>query len=158
MVTTRAPSDLRLPPSHRLQTLSGNRRGQYSIRNCDRWRVCVRWTHEGSTEIEITDYRQDVDHDRHCSDPPGGHPAETLGELGISQHRLANVIDVSPQSISEIVSCRHAVTADMALRIGRALGMTAASRLAWQRLYDPDRARATIDVSRIDPLVATGGG
>ena len=89
---------------------------------------------------------------------PGEHLAEILGELGISQHRLARAIDVSPQSISEIVRCRRAVTADMALRIGRALGMTAESWLALQRLYDLDRARATVDVSRIDPLVATGGG
>ena len=54
------------------------------------------------------------------------------------------------QDISEIVRCRHAVTADMALRIDWALSMTAESWLALQRLYDPDRARATIDVSRID--------
>jgi len=44
----------------------------------------------------------------------------------------------------------------MALRIGRALGMTAESRLAVQRLYALDGAHAAVDVSRIDPLVATG--
>ena len=89
---------------------------------------------------------------------PGEHLAEILAELGISQQRLAKAIDVSPQSINDIARCRRAVTADMALRIGRALGMTAESWLALQRLYDLDRARATVDVSRIDPLVATGGG
>lgn len=89
---------------------------------------------------------------------PGEHLAEILDELGISQHRLAKAIDVSPQSINEIVRCRRAVTADMALRIGRALGMTADSWLALQRLYDLDRARAKVDVSRIEPLVAAGGG
>ena len=65
---------------------------------------------------------------------------------------------MSPQNINEIVRRRRAVTADMALRIGRALDMTAESWLALQRLHDLDRARATVDVSRIDPLVATGGG
>ena len=88
---------------------------------------------------------------------PGEHLAEILDELGISQYRLAKAIDVSPQSINEIVRCRRAVTADMALRIGRALGMTADSWLALQRLYDLDRARAKVDVSRIEPLVAAGG-
>lgn len=44
-------------------------------------------------------------------------------------------------------------TAGMALRIGRALGTTAES----QRLYDLDRVCATVDSSRIDPPVATGG-
>ena len=88
---------------------------------------------------------------------PGEHLAEILDELGISQRRLARAIEVSPRRISEIVRCRRAVTADMALRIGLALGMTAESWLALQRLYDLDRARATVDVSRIDPLVVTGG-
>ena len=88
---------------------------------------------------------------------PGEHLAEILDELGISQRRLARAIEVSPRRISEIVRCRRAVTADMALRIGLALGMTAESWLALQRLYDLDHARATVDVSRIDPLVVTGG-
>lgn len=88
---------------------------------------------------------------------PGEHLAEILDELGISQYRLAKAIEVPPRRINEIVRCRRAVTADMALRIGRALGMSAESWLALQRLYDLDCARATLDVSRIDPLVATGG-
>ena len=49
-------SDLRLPPSHRLEALHGNRKGQHSIRINDQWRVCFRWTEQGAMEIEITDY------------------------------------------------------------------------------------------------------
>ena len=49
-------SDLRLPPSHRLEALSGNRRGRHSIRINDQWRVCFLWTERGAIEIEITDY------------------------------------------------------------------------------------------------------
>lgn len=56
VVTAGALSDLRLPPSHRLQALSGDRRGQHSIRINDQWRVCFRWTGEGATDIEVTDY------------------------------------------------------------------------------------------------------
>ena len=85
---------------------------------------------------------------------PGEHLAEILEELGISPYRLAKTIGVTPRRINEIVHGRRAITADTALRIGRALGMTAESWLALQRLYDLDRARATLDVSRIDPLVA----
>ena len=87
---------------------------------------------------------------------PGEHLAEILEELGISQYRLAKTIGVGPRRINEIVHCRRAVTADTALRIGRALGMTAESWLDLQRLYDLDRARAELDVSDIEPLVATG--
>ena len=56
VITAGALSDLRLPPSHRLEALSGDRKGQYSIRINDRWRVCFRWTEEGATDIEIVDY------------------------------------------------------------------------------------------------------
>ena len=56
VVAAMALSDLRLPPSHRLEALSGKRKGRYSIRINDQWRVCFRWTERGATEIEITDY------------------------------------------------------------------------------------------------------
>ena len=56
VVTADALSDLRLPPSHRLEALSGSRRGQHSIRINDQWRVCFRWTGDGAVDIEVTDY------------------------------------------------------------------------------------------------------
>jgi len=48
--------DLRSPPGNRLESLSGNRAGQYSIRINDQWRVCFRWTAQGAEDVEITDY------------------------------------------------------------------------------------------------------
>jgi len=56
VVAAAALSDLRLPPSHRLKALSGDRKGQYSIRINDQWRVCFRWTRQGAREIKVTDY------------------------------------------------------------------------------------------------------
>ena len=56
VVAAIALSDLRLPPSHRLKALSGDRKGQHSIRINDQWRVCFYWTEQGAMEIEITDY------------------------------------------------------------------------------------------------------
>ena len=49
-------TDLRVPPSHRLEALRGDRQGQYSIRVNDQWRVCFVWTDQGAMEIEVTDY------------------------------------------------------------------------------------------------------
>ena len=48
--------DLRLPPSNRLEALSGNRAGQHSIRTNDRWRVCFRFENGDAFEAEIVDY------------------------------------------------------------------------------------------------------
>ena len=48
--------DLRLPPSHRLEALVGNRAGQWSIRINDQWRICFVWRDGDAVEVEITDY------------------------------------------------------------------------------------------------------
>lgn len=48
--------DLRSPPGNRLEMLSGNRSGQYSIRINDQWRVCFEWMDNGPANIEIVDY------------------------------------------------------------------------------------------------------
>jgi toxin HigB-1 len=47
---------LRSPPGNRLEALAGNRKGQYSIRVNDQFRLCFRWTAEGPIDIEIVDY------------------------------------------------------------------------------------------------------
>jgi proteic killer suppression protein len=49
-------TDLRLPPGNRLEALSGDRSGQYSIRVNQRYRICFRWTDAGPADVEITDY------------------------------------------------------------------------------------------------------
>ena len=54
---------------------------------------------------------------------PGEHLAEFMQELGISQYRLAKTIGVPPIRINAIIKRRRSVTADTALRIGRALGI-----------------------------------
>jgi proteic killer suppression protein len=48
--------DLRIPPSNHLETLKGNRKGQYSIRINDQYRVCFRWTDNNAENVEIVDY------------------------------------------------------------------------------------------------------
>lgn len=50
--------DLRVPPANRLEALKGDRRGQYSIRINDRWRVCFRWEQGGVYDVEIVDYHR----------------------------------------------------------------------------------------------------
>jgi proteic killer suppression protein len=48
--------DLRIPPGNRLEALQGDRRGQYSIRINDRWRICFVWEQGDAYEVEIVDY------------------------------------------------------------------------------------------------------
>jgi proteic killer suppression protein len=49
-------NDLRIPPANRLEQLSGNRRGQYSIQINNQWRICFVWTGNHAEQVEIVDY------------------------------------------------------------------------------------------------------
>lgn len=48
--------ELRIPPGNRLKKLSGNRKGQHSIRISDQWRICFRWLDGNVYDVEISDY------------------------------------------------------------------------------------------------------
>jgi proteic killer suppression protein len=51
-----ALSELRVPPGNRLEALAGARKGQYSIRINDQYRICFVWTDLGPDQVEIVDY------------------------------------------------------------------------------------------------------
>jgi len=54
--SAREVSDLLMPPSNHLESLSGNRAGQWSIRINDQWRICFSFANGDATDVEITDY------------------------------------------------------------------------------------------------------
>ena len=49
-------NDLRVPPGNRLEALSGDKDGQYSIRINDQWRICFTWSEGNACQVEIVDY------------------------------------------------------------------------------------------------------
>ncbi|MGA0586435.1 type II toxin-antitoxin system RelE/ParE family toxin [Dyella sp. KRB-257] len=51
-----ALDDLRVPPANLLEALKGQRKGQYSIRINNQWRVCFRWIDGDAHDVEIVDY------------------------------------------------------------------------------------------------------
>ncbi|SCW40179.1 proteic killer suppression protein [Ruminococcaceae bacterium YRB3002] len=48
--------DLRVPPANHLELLKGDRKGQYSIRINDQYRICFRFEQSDCYDVEITDY------------------------------------------------------------------------------------------------------
>lgn len=48
--------ELRIPPNNRLQALKGDRKGQWSIRINDQWRICFRFSAGRALAVEIVDY------------------------------------------------------------------------------------------------------
>jgi len=74
------------------------------------------------------------------------HPGEILmteflEPMGISQYRIAKVIDVPPRRINEIVHGKRGISADTALRLSRALGLTDMFFINMQAHYDAEKAR-----------------
>ena len=52
----RTLNDLRIPPANRLEKLTGERAGQYSIRINDQWRICFIWNNGDAQDVQIVDY------------------------------------------------------------------------------------------------------
>ena len=75
---------------------------------------------------------------------PGEFLAETLQELGMSQARFARAIGVSPMRISHVVNGTRPISAELALRIGRALGQSPQYWLNLQTMYDLKVAEAAL--------------
>lgn len=48
--------DLKVPPGNRLEALSGSRKGQYSIRINEQYRICFVWHEGAANQVEIVDY------------------------------------------------------------------------------------------------------
>ena len=56
--STATLEDLSIPPGNKLETLKRNRKGQYSIRINDQYRICFIWEDKGPSEVEIVDYHK----------------------------------------------------------------------------------------------------
>ncbi len=52
----RVIEELRIPPGNRLEVLKGDRKGQWSIRINDQWRICFYWQDSNAEEVQIVDY------------------------------------------------------------------------------------------------------
>ena len=75
------------------------------------------------------------------------HPGEILLEeflrpMNISQNRIARTMNISPRRINEIVHGNRAITADTAIRLERALGVSAGFWMGLQADYDLEEAIA----------------
>lgn len=73
---------------------------------------------------------------------PGELLRETLDDLGLTQAAFADAIGISPMRVSHVLRGDRPITAELALRLGRALGQTPQYWLNLQTTYDLKRAQA----------------
>ncbi len=86
---------------------------------------------------------------------PGELIGETLAELGVSISAAAKVLGITRQQLHNLISGRSGVTAEMAVRLEKALGSTADTWLRMQMNYDLAQIRqrgAAIKVKRIQKV------
>lgn len=55
---TTQPAELRVPPGNRFEELKGDRKGTYSVRVNDQWRITFRWRDGGAHHVRIEDYHR----------------------------------------------------------------------------------------------------
>ena len=151
--------DLRLPPSNRLEPLKGKRKGQWSIRINDQWRVCFRFEQGEAFDVEIADYHYtEVTMTKKLAPVhPGGFLEELLQQCSVSQAQLARAIGVSAMRVSHLVKGKRPVTAEMALRLARFFGQSPQYWLNLQSRYDLDCAQDAMGrriKSEVRPLAA----
>jgi antitoxin HigA-1 len=88
---------------------------------------------------------------------PGELISETLAELGVSITKAASALGITRQQLHNLISGRCGVTAEMAIRLEKALGSTADTWLQMQMNYDLAQVRerkGSIKVKRIEASVA----
>jgi antitoxin HigA-1 len=98
---------------------------------------------------------------RHPSIAPV-HPGEVLREdvfpaLNMTKPALAAALGVSRQTLHELLSCKRAVTPDMALRLEKSIGSSAEMWLGLQAEYDLHQSRKLADLSRVRRVTAARG-
>ncbi len=54
----KAPKDLKVPPGNRLEALKGDRKGEYSIRINDQWRITFKFEQGNVLEVKVEDYHK----------------------------------------------------------------------------------------------------
>src|SRR6266404_8803120 len=75
---------------------------------------------------------------------PGEILADELEEIGLSARRLADVIEVPPNRLYQLLAGKRSVTADTALRLSQYFGMSADFWMNLQTAYELDLARQQI--------------
>ena len=84
---------------------------------------------------------------------PGEVIADGLHESGVSKVDLAQALGVSRNSLYGLINQKHAVTAEMAVRLEAAFGSTAETWLKMQAAHDLWKARATVNVSELHKVM-----
>ena len=124
--------------------------------------MCFRFERGNARDVEIVDYHEGLNNmvNRTLNGLPAIHPGEflreTLDELGLTQSAFADALGVSAMRVSHLLRGERPVTAELALRLGRALGQSPQYWLNLQTAFDLKVAQVAMKSSlrAVRPLAA----
>ena len=123
--------DLKVPPANRLESLSGDREGQYSIRINDQYRICFTFTEKmifamWKLSIIIKFMGKEPNMDTIITTPTMGEilREEFMTPLNLSTYKLAQELHVPVSRIQAILKNERRITADTSLRLARYFGVS----------------------------------
>ena len=144
--------DLRVPPSNRLEKLSGKLQEFYSIRINKQWRIIFLWDNGNASQVEIIDYHLKRTMEKLANIHPGEIlNLEFLEPLEISAYRLSKDLYVPQTRISEIIKGNRRISADTALRLSKYFGNSAKFWLGIQDDFDIEEEKMlkSVELSEI---------
>jgi addiction module HigA family antidote len=116
--------ELKIPPSNRLHSLQGDRKGQYSISINDQYRICFIWRDNNVYNVEMVDYHQGTTVKKKINPELNIHPGiilkrEFLEELQISARTLSIETGIAESNMSQILKGKRSITAHISLLLGK---------------------------------------
>jgi len=120
--------DLRVPPGNRLEKPRGDRRGMWSSRVSDQYRVVFRFEGGAALDVQLVDYHEEflimIPKHRAPTSPGEILLEEFWGPLGMTQVALAEKMGVPLQRVNTLVNGKRGVTAETAILLADVLGTT----------------------------------
>lgn len=127
-------------PSFRLHPLKGDRKGSWAVTVRANWRIIFRFVDGDATEVDLSTITKERPMPMMPAHP-GALLADDLQELGVSIAEAAKGIGVTRQQLYNVINGKSAITAEMAIRLEKAVGGTADHWLRTQLAHDLARTR-----------------
>jgi addiction module HigA family antidote len=84
---------------------------------------------------------------------PGVVISEMIEKKGITPHRLALALDVSPSTLTRIIKGQASVSPEMAYRLSKVIGLLPLTWLAYQAQCDIEKVKKVVDVNKLKRLM-----
>ncbi len=146
-------NDLMELRGNRFEALKGDRKGQFSIRINDQYRICFEWRDNNAYNVEYGLSLKENNMSHITPIHPGMVLQDELEEIGVSQSNLARHIGVLPKTINEICNGKRGISAPMAWKLSKAVGASPQFWLNLQNNWELSQINE-VEFNRLEKIAA----